>query len=1663
MSTYTLAPPTNEGGDVGSTTKRFDNVRSKHIIGDDLTLGTDAITFANVNHSNRTIIDKLSDSSGNLLYDGNVIGGGAFYQAFTSDGTTDEFTLDNSTLLTNGVLVTINGLLQIPTTDYGIVGSTLTLTAIPTNGKVIEVRSILSTSTIEGITDALDTTNFNGILSATEDTIQKAFDKIDDIDVGSTTLVTTNFNGILSATEDTVQKAFDKIDDIELGSGTSAGVSFLVAADRYSVGVEVLTNKYFDSYPVYRKVISFGTLPNATTKNVAHGLTNIRKFVNVEATVFDSSNEGRGTTFYHPTTSAVTHQIWVTSANVSCLTNGDRTAWSAYVTVEYTKTTDSQVSNVEQMIGGNFLVAADKYETGTEVQTNKFYDNYPVYRKVINFGGFPIAGAWSNPYGTTNHRAWICTSISGNGSTMIAAIYGVGLYRSVNYGVTWGEIYPPGGTAAGKNWRWSSISHDGSVILVSITTGRLYLSTNSGTTWTEAQPAGAVDRVWYSVSVSANGLVLLAAAGGGRLYKSINSGVSWTEVNPVGGSAVDRVWETCDASFDGTCMIAGIYPGRLYYSSNTGVSWNEIQPAGNVDRNWHACRISYDGKTILAAAYGARCYISRNSGTSWNELQPAGAVDKNWNIATMSSDGSVIILGASGGRLYESQNYGSQWVELTPATAADRSWNSGAVSADGTYSLMGISSGSVTGFLYMNTNIAGHKYKIIDHNITDISKIVNVSGSCAVAKLQLPYQESASRYMSISANNTKIVHTSETAWYTEYPSDTIYATVEYTKTTDAQVADVGQATSATLNTSNFKGLLTSAENTIQKAFDRIDDSANFLVPSDKYSIGTEVLTNKYFDDYPVYRKVVDFGALPNNTTKSVAHGLTFSSLRMLIKLSIMRKSTSYMATIPVVSTSAGTSGVTQPYIDATSIYVTSNSDYSSYSTCYTILEYTKTTDSKVSAIQQVTGGNFLVAADKYSIDTEVLTNKFFNGYPVYRKVITFGALPNNTTKNVAHGLTLANVNVTSLTGNTYKSSTGQYQALPYGSSNSTYSISMSILSTNISVSTTADYSGFTLTYIYVEYTKSADSQVVDMGQTTSATLITNEFNGLLSPTEDTIQKAFNKIDDFDATAVSLNTTNFNGLLSTDDNTIQKAFDKLDDSAHFLVAADKHIVGTEVLTNKFFNSYPVYRKVVDYGTLPNASYKYVAHGITSIRNMCSMKGVTYSTANVNFSPIPTTHPTGIANQIQLSIEGANIYIANAANWSTYSAYITLEYTKTTDSQVADMGQVTSASLVTTNFNGLLSATEDTIQKAFDKIDNASLTFATNADVTTIGTEVLTNKIYEGRRVYRKGINFGALPNATTKSVAHGVAGIQKVTYVQGNTSGGTPIPYVSSSGLTSQVSMHLTSTDVVMVAGTNQSADTATVILEYTKTVDPIITDIKQTIDVQKDVFSTTEVKTNKVWTDGRPIYRKVIDCGALPNATGKNVAHGLTFSEIAIVHTHGYAYNSTTYVGLAIPHASVSYPVIFSLSVTNVELTSVSNMSAYNVTTVTLEYTKTADITQSYTVSTHKPSVFSATETPIGEWVDGSIVYRKVVNFGALPNATTKNVAHNITGLGNLISSRGFSKSSLNTNQISIPYASGTSTSVIRTGFDSTNVTVVTLSDWSSCTVTYFILEYTKS
>jgi hypothetical protein len=71
---------------------------------------------------------------------------------FNGDGLTDTFTSSNfATATTNSLIVSINGVLQIPTIAYSLSGSTITFTEAPANGDLIDVRVVTSTSTISSL------------------------------------------------------------------------------------------------------------------------------------------------------------------------------------------------------------------------------------------------------------------------------------------------------------------------------------------------------------------------------------------------------------------------------------------------------------------------------------------------------------------------------------------------------------------------------------------------------------------------------------------------------------------------------------------------------------------------------------------------------------------------------------------------------------------------------------------------------------------------------------------------------------------------------------------------------------------------------------------------------------------------------------------------------------------------------------------------------------------------------------------------------------------------------------------------------------------------------------------------------------------------------------------------------------------------------------------------------------------------------------------------------------------------------------------------------------------------------------------------------------------------------------------------------------------------
>lgn len=105
----------------------------------------------------------------------------------------------------------------------------------------------------------------------------------------------------------------------------------------------------------------------------------------------------------------------------------------------------------------------------------------------------------------------------------------------------------------------------------------------------------------------------------------------------------------------------------------------------------------------------------------------------------------------------------------------------------------------------------------------------------------------------------------------------------------------------------------------------------------------------------------------------------------------------------------------------------------------------------------------------------------------------------------------------------------------------------------------------------------------------------------------------------------------------------------------------------------------------------------------------------------------------------------------------------------------------------------------------------------------------------------------------------------------------------------------------------------------------------------------------------------------------------------------------------------------------------------------------------------NKTIKYFSEEHIIGNWIDGSILYEKTIDCGALPNNTTKNVAHNISNLKNVISVNGIG---IGSTCIPLPWISSTNQCTIYVR--GTNVVIVDNDNLSSYNG-YVTLRYTKT
>ena len=95
-------------------------------------------------------------------------------------------------------------------------------------------------------------------------------------------------------------------------------------------------------------------------------------------------------------------------------------------------------------------------------------------------------------------------------------------------------------------------------------------------------------------------------------------------------------------------------------------------------------------------------------------------------------------------------------------------------------------------------------------------------------------------------------------------------------------------------------------------------------------------------------------------------------------------------------------------------------------------------------------------------------------------------------------------------------------------------------------------------------------------------------------------------------------------------------------------------------------------------------------------------------------------------------------------------------------------------------------------------------------------------------------------------------------------------------------------------------------------------------------------------------------------------------------------------------------------------------------------------------------------------WIDGKPIYRKYVDFGTLPNTTTKTKNCNITNLDRIVLFKGFAKQLTSSYLFCLPHFSSTVSLGIETYINEQTITVYCGYNRSDLNG-YFIVEYTKT
>ena len=165
----------------------------------------------------------------------------------------------------------------------------------------------------------------------------------------------------------------------------------------------------------------------------------------------------------------------------------------------------------------------------------------------------------------------------------------------------------------------------------------------------------------------------------------------------------------------------------------------------------------------------------------------------------------------------------------------------------------------------------------------------------------------------------------------------------------------------------------------------------------------------WVDGKPLYQKTINFGALPNNGTKEVNHGISDIDHIWIFAGWAENEINDYTNLLSLANTSQ--SGQWYFGVNKTLVQCWAGADRRNYSTCYVVVQYTKSTDTAGSGKWTPQG----VPAVHYSTDEQIV-GTWIDGSPVYEKSFSVTSPVGNVPTNIIEITSLSVDDVVSLEG-----------------------------------------------------------------------------------------------------------------------------------------------------------------------------------------------------------------------------------------------------------------------------------------------------------------------------------------------------------------------------------------------------------------------------------------------------------------------------------------------------------------------------------------------------------------------------------------------------------------------------------------------------------------------